>query len=81
MRSMSNEAESSQSGLPQSLKFQKARGSLPPELQSVYDEMVRDYSWCTTKSFGRGYVAYAVLAEMVRMGWRPTHQADSEQEA
>ena len=81
MTSMSKETESPQPGLPQSPKFREARESLPPELQSVYDEMVRDYSWCTTKSFGRGYVAYAVLAEMVRMGWRPTHEARSAKEA
>ena len=78
---MSNETESSQSGLPQSPKFREARESLPFELRSVYDEMVRDYSWCTTKTFGRGYVAYAVLAEMVRMGWRPTHETHSAKEA
>jgi len=69
---MSDESESTQSGLPQSPKFLEARESLPPELQPIYDEIVTDYSWCTTKSYGRGYVAYAVLAEMVRLGWHPT---------
>jgi hypothetical protein len=54
--------------LPRSPKFLEARLSLPEELRPIYDQMVADYSWCTTKSYGRGYVAYAVLAEMVRMG-------------
>jgi hypothetical protein len=67
---MPEDSESRHSELPKSPKFREARESLPPTLRPVYDEMVRDYSWCTTKSFGRGYVAYAVLAEMVRMGWR-----------
>ena len=69
---MPDESESTRSGLPDSPKFREARASLSPELRPIYDEMVRDYSWRTTKSFGRGYVAYAVLAEMVHMGWRPT---------
>ena len=59
-------------GLPKSPKFLEARESLPEELRPVYDEIVTDYSWCTIKRYGRGYVAYAVLAEMVSMGWRPT---------
>ncbi len=57
---------------PASPKFQQAREALPEELRPIYDEMVRDYSWCTEAKYGRGYVAYAVLAEMVKMGWRPT---------
>lgn len=61
--------------LPSSPRFREAREGLPEELRPVYDEMVADYSWLTTKTFGRGYVAYAVLAEMVRIGWRPTKQA------
>jgi hypothetical protein len=58
--------------LPQSAKFLEARHSLPDELRPIYDEMVADYSWCTTKNYGRGYVAYSVLADMVRAGWRPS---------
>jgi hypothetical protein len=59
-------------GLPNSPKFHEAREGLPEELRGVYDQMVADYSWCTAAKYGRGYVAYAVLADMVRMGWRPT---------
>jgi len=59
--------------LPTSAKFRQARDDLPAELRPVYDDMVTDYSWCTQSRYGRGYVAYQVLAEMVRMGWRPTH--------
>lgn len=60
------------SGLPQSPKFLEARDGLPEELRPIYDEMVTDYSWYTTKHYGRGYVAYSVLAELVRAGWRPS---------
>ena len=75
------EKRAKQSVLPTSPKFLEARESLSPELRPIYDEMVREYSWCTTKSFGRGYVACAVLAEMVRMGWCPTHETHSAEEA
>jgi hypothetical protein len=54
----------------QSEKYQQALASLPEDLRGVYEELVADYSWQTTKHFGRGYVAYAVLAELVRAGWR-----------
>jgi hypothetical protein len=65
------------SELPRSPKFLEARDSLPEQLRPIYDEMVTDYVWYTTKSFGRGYVAYAVLAELVRAGWRPTERQGS----
>lgn len=65
--------------LPNSPKFMEARESLPETLRPIYDEMVADYSWFTTKKFGRGYVAYGVLAEMVRGGWRPTEHRKQEE--
>jgi len=51
-------------------KYQKALNGLPEELRGVYDDLVSQYSWHTTKLFGRGYVAYEVLASLVRNGWR-----------
>jgi hypothetical protein len=53
-------------------KYQEARNTLKPELQPIYDQLVADYAMWTTKSFGRGYVAYSVLAGLVRDGWRPS---------
>jgi hypothetical protein len=52
-------------------KDDEARNSLPAELQPVYDELVADYRWATVKRYGQGYVAYSVLADLVRAGWRP----------
>lgn len=54
----------------QSEKYQKALAGLPAEWQPVYEQLVADYSWQTAKLFGKGYVAYDVLAAMVRAGWR-----------
>lgn len=51
-------------------KHEQARNSLPEELKPVFDELVEDYKFATIKRYGQGYVAYAVLAELVRVGWR-----------
>ena len=51
-------------------KFIKARAGLPDNLKPVYDELVTQYAFHTTRLFGRGYVAYEVLASLVRDGWR-----------
>lgn len=53
-------------------KDQEARDSLPEELRAAYDELVTDYRWSTVKRYGTGYVAYSVLADLIRAGWRPT---------
>ncbi len=55
-----------------SAKFREAEARLPQELQSVYRQMVQDYEFLTHVRYGRGYVAYEVLAEMVLAGWRPS---------
>lgn len=57
---------------PQSPKFQEARESLPPELRPVYDQLVDEYAYYTTLHYGQGYVAYRVLASLVKSGWRPS---------
>jgi len=52
-------------------KFIEARDSLPEELRPIYDRLVEEYAFYTTTKYGQGYVAYSVLAELVRAGWRP----------
>lgn len=52
-------------------KFIEARQSLPNDLRVVYDRLVEEYAFYTEIKYGQGYVAYAVLAELVRAGWRP----------
>ena len=53
-------------------KFIKARAGLPDKLKPIYDELVTQYAFHTTRLFGRGYVAYEVLASLVRDGWQCT---------
>jgi hypothetical protein len=55
----------------QSPKFLEARNSLPVELRSVYDRMIDEYRFQALKLYGRDWVAYKVIAELVREGWRP----------
>lgn len=59
----------------QSPKFLEARESLSPELQPFYDQLVEQYVYHTTVHYCQGYVAYRVLASLVRSGWRPTEAA------
>ncbi len=51
-------------------KFFEARNSLPEELRPIYDLLVEEYSFYALKHYGRGWVAYMVIAELVRSGWR-----------
>lgn len=53
-------------------KYREAEAKLPQELRSVYRQMVEQYEFLTHIKYGRGYVAYDVLAEMVLAGWRPS---------
>ena len=53
-------------------KSKEAEAKLPEELRPVYQQMVQDYEFLTQVQYGRGYVAYEVLAQMVLAGWRPS---------
>jgi hypothetical protein len=48
----------------------EARNSLPEELRPVFDEFVSDYRFAATGRYGKPYISYIVLADMVRAGWR-----------
>ena len=54
-----------------SQKHTQARDSLPVELRPVFDEFVDDYRFSSTSHYGSPFISYAVLADMVRVGWRP----------
>ena len=50
----------------------QARDSVPEEMRPVYDQMVEEYGFYALKHYGRQWVAYIVIAELVKHGWRPT---------
>ena len=53
-------------------KYREALQSLPPDLHLIFRQLVEEYIFHTHVKYGRGYVAYSVLAELVRDGWMPT---------
>jgi len=55
-----------------SVKYDHARRSLPIDLRPIFDEFVTDYKVAGIKHYGRPFVSYEILAEMVRIGWRPS---------
>jgi hypothetical protein len=64
---------------PKSQKYLSAKESLPKNLHAIYDQLVKEYMFHTAKRYGRGYVAYDVLADLVRDGWRPHEEAKKEE--
>jgi hypothetical protein len=55
-----------------SQKCKEAESSLPEELKPIFRRFVEEYEYLTNVHYGRGYVAYKVLADLVRAGWRPS---------
>lgn len=62
-------------------KYQDAEALLPDDLKPVYRQLVEEYEYLTTVNYGRGYVAYRVLAELVLAGWRPSEEKRSKSDA
>jgi len=56
--------------IAQTPKHEEARNTLPDDLKPIFGELVEDYKFATVKRYGQGYVAYIVLADLVRVGWR-----------
>lgn len=55
----------------ESPKSQAAEARLPAALQPIYRQLVEHYAFITNVRYGRGYVAYEVIADLVLAGWRP----------
>ena len=53
-------------------KYKEAEAILPDNLEPVFKRFVEEYEYLTMTHFGRGYVAYRVLADLVLAGWRPS---------
>jgi len=58
-------------------KYLSAKNSLSTNLQPIHKQIVEEYMFHTYKRYGRGYVAYDVLADLVRDGWRPSQKAEN----
>ncbi len=55
-----------------SLKYKEAETRLPKGLCPIFHRLVEEYEYLTTLKYGRGYVAYDVLADLILAGWRPS---------
>ena len=55
---------------PKGEKYLLVKESLPINLHKEFDELLTDYSFYAFKNYGRKWVAYEVLADLVRNGWR-----------
>ena len=60
----------------ESVKSREAEERLPEVLRPFYRRLVEEYEFLTHSRYGRGYVAYHVLADLVLAGWRPSAPAD-----
>jgi hypothetical protein len=54
---------------PKGVKYLAAKKTLPVNLHAEFDKMVTDYAFYSFKHSGRKWVAYNVLADLVRAGW------------
>ena len=61
-----------------SAKYVEALTSLPEELRPHYRSLVEQYAFHTTKFYGKGYVAYKVLAALIKDGWRQSVDASHD---
>jgi len=55
---------------PRTEKHEEARNTLPDELKPIFDELVEDYRFAVHLRYGKRFVSYIVLADLVKAGWR-----------
>lgn len=58
----------------------EARNSLLKEQRPIFDELVSDYKYAATTRHGRPYVSYVVLADLIKVGWRPSAESVHDKE-
>lgn len=52
-------------------RYREALRSFPEHVKPNFSQLVEECAFQTYIKYGKGYVAYEVLAEMVRNGWTP----------
>lgn len=51
-------------------KHEEARNTLPEELKPLFDDLVEDYRFAVHLRYGKRFVSYIVLADLIKAGWR-----------
>jgi hypothetical protein len=59
-------------------KYLKAREKLPKEMWETYKHMVDEYSYFSFKLYGKSWVAYEVIAELIRSGWHNSKEKENK---
>ena len=55
-------------------KKDEAKKSLDKGLEDIFERFVAEYQYHCIVRYGRPFVSYAILADLVNAGWRPTHE-------
>jgi hypothetical protein len=50
--------------------YLQAENTLPPELHSIFEQLVTEYRFASFKHHGRMFASPKVIAELVQLGWR-----------
>jgi len=58
------------SGNKSKLSQEEIRSQLPEHLRQEYDMLVSDYRFAAHVRYGKRFVSYMVLADLIRAGWR-----------
>ena len=56
-------------------KKDEAKKSLNEGLEDIFERLVAEYQYHCIVRYGRPFVSYAVLSDLVNGGWRPTHES------
>ena len=59
-------------------KYEEALARLPDEFKDTFKRLVEEYEFLTNTHYGRGYVAYQVLADLILAGWRSSAEPHSD---
>ncbi len=50
--------------------YMEAERGLPPQLHSLFEQMVAEYQFATLKHHQQKFASPKVIAELILMGWR-----------
>jgi len=53
-------------------KKDEVRDSLPVSKRAIFDRLVEEYKFHSLSLYGRAFVSYAILGELVKEGWIPS---------
>lgn len=55
-------------------KKDQAFESLPTELHEIFKRLISEYQYLCILRYGKPFVSYIILADLIKTGWRPTHE-------